>query len=89
MIIGHLPALEVGSLPLLSTRPERMSEKAQFYGRDREEVWGEEVWGDEVWGEEVWGEGVWGEEVWGEEEKGCEEKGENAYINGKTEQQKA
>ena len=38
MIIGHLPALEVGSLPLLSTRPERMSEKAQFYGRDRGEV---------------------------------------------------
>ena len=38
VIIGHLPALEVGSLPLLRTRPERMSEKAQFYGGDKGEV---------------------------------------------------
>ena len=36
MVIDHPPALEVGSLPLLSTRPERMSEKAQFYGEETE-----------------------------------------------------
>ena len=34
VFIDHLPALEVGSLPLLSTRPERMSEKAQFCGEE-------------------------------------------------------
>ena len=36
MVTDHSPALEVGSLPLLSTRPERMSEKAQFYGEETE-----------------------------------------------------